>query len=173
MTCTEEAKAKRRAHYAANREREIAKTKVWQAKNPEKTKQICNKWHRENRHKIKKNEKAYRDRNREALNARNAEWFAKNPEKRLNYVHSRRAKKLLNGGTFSYGEVVALYVKQMGNCAHCFAFLDGKYQIDHVIPVAAGGSNWITNIQLLCAPCNRRKSAADPLEFARASGRLL
>ncbi|WP_371824720.1 HNH endonuclease [Paracoccus sp. MA] len=32
---------------------------------------------------------------------------------------------------------------------------------DHIVPLARFGANDITNIQLLCEPCNLKKSAKD------------
>lgn len=47
------------------------------------------------------------------------------------------------------------------------------YELDHIEPLARGGSSWPRNLQLLCQPCNRRKQAQDPLVWARKEGRLL
>lgn len=32
-------------------------------------------------------------------------------------------------------------------------------RFDHIVPLAAGGLNDVTNLQLLCRACNREKSA--------------
>ena len=45
--------------------------------------------------------------------------------------------------------------------------------IDHIVPLAKGGSDGPENIQLLCAHCNRRKSAKDPIVFMQENGFLL
>jgi len=47
-------------------------------------------------------------------------------------------------------------------CALC-SDSAGPFHVDHRIPIAKGGSNRLTNLQILCASCNRKKSAkTDP-----------
>jgi hypothetical protein len=43
-----------------------------------------------------------------------------------------------------------------GRCAECQA--DTYLEFDHIVPVAKGGSNSDTNVQLLCRKCNLAKS---------------
>jgi 5-methylcytosine-specific restriction endonuclease McrA len=35
--------------------------------------------------------------------------------------------------------------------------LETQLSIDHIIPLARGGQNDISNLQTLCCPCNRQK----------------
>lgn len=46
--------------------------------------------------------------------------------------------------------------RDKGRCAQCGSVRDLEF--DHIVPVSRGGSNSARNIQLLCEPCNRRKS---------------
>lgn len=39
-------------------------------------------------------------------------------------------------------------------------------QVDHVYPLARGGTSALDNLQTLCGPCNRRKWAHVPAEWA-------
>ena len=62
-----------------------------------------------------------------------------------------------------------LFRRQGGRCMYC-----GSRQrmdlmdIDHKIPVARGGSNQRSNLQLLCRTCNARKGTKTDREFRQA-----
>jgi len=61
-----------------------------------------------------------------------------------------------------------LYDKQKGKCNYCGNKLTIQYfHIDHKTPVARDGSDQITNLQLLCGPCNTRKGNSTDGEFRR------
>lgn len=55
--------------------------------------------------------------------------------------------------------------RDRGMCVSCHKDLTGiisigeKENFDHIIPLANGGINDITNIQLLCETCNKTKSS--------------
>lgn len=54
---------------------------------------------------------------------------------------------------------VKLYIweRDQGACVACGSA--NEIQYDHIIPLAMGGSSNVENLQLLCGPCNRSKSA--------------
>lgn len=85
----------------------------------------------------------------------------------------RRARKVAAGGTFTAAQVDALYAAQRGRCACCGAKLNGVFHRDHRTALANGGTNDISNIELLCGPCNLSKGAKDEIAWAAENGRLL
>lgn len=85
----------------------------------------------------------------------------------------RRGRKRDAEGSHTVEEIQALLVRQKFLCAACRISLKKKRHLDHIIPLAKGGSNYISNLQWLCPTCNCSKHAKDPIEWAQESGRLL
>ena len=51
-----------------------------------------------------------------------------------------------------------LFGQQEGRCRGCRTTFDFRHlEVDHLIPVSAGGTDHIENLQLLCGHCNRMK----------------
>lgn len=122
---------KNRAHRVRNREAEIKRRKEWGASNP--------------------------DRIREA----NRAWQAAHPEIVTARQAALRARRRKAPGRFTAVEIQNLLIKQQQKCAYCSISIEGGFHRDHVVPLAKGGTNWISNIVLTCAPCNHRKAATD------------
>lgn len=64
---------------------------------------------------------------------------------------------------------VLLRNRDKSMCAHCRKTIKlALLTIDHVVPRAAGGSDELANLQLLCDKCNRRKKAnPDPVKIGQ------
>ncbi|MFM8856389.1 MAG: HNH endonuclease [Actinomycetota bacterium] len=57
-------------------------------------------------------------------------------------------------------------LKRDRRCVLCGAGTDsGPLQVDHIVPRSQGGSNDLSNLQVLCALCNRGKSNRDDEDF--------
>ncbi len=74
--------------------------------------------------------------------------------------------------SFGKKERDALFALQKGRCMYC-----GKkereatyFDIDHKTPMARNGSDALSNLQLLCRPCNTRKGAQTDGQFRKAFG---
>ena len=89
---------------------------------------------------------------------------------RLTRQARRRSTQIGAEGAFTEEEVQALYRQQDGCCVYCKTILNDGFHRDHVKPLSKGGSNWISNIQLLCPPCNTRKNDKLHEHFAAQIG---
>ena len=85
----------------------------------------------------------------------------------------RRARKKSVFVSREIPTVVSLLVEQGGKCANCGVKPQRQVHVDHIMPLALGGSHEERNLQALCQSCNQRKHAKHPLDFAREEGRLL
>lgn len=154
-----EQEAQRKREWAArNAEHVKAKRKAKYIKNKEEAKRYAAEWNRANK-------------------SRRAEISAKyakcNPDVRRAVKAKRRARECGNEGGYSKADVQELKALQRGKCAACKSPLGVAYEVDHVIPLARGGPNVRTNLQLLCRPCNRAKGAKAPELFMQERGFLL
>lgn len=84
--------------------------------------------------------------------------YEKNKGKYRMYVIKRRALKRNAEGTLTNGEWETLKV-QYGFICPCCKEKEPKIklEIDHIIPLSKGGSNFVENIQPLCRVCNAKK----------------
>lgn len=148
----------------------------WTAENADKVREQIRDRYRTNpvsREKARARSYRYRSANAEKERARSARTAAANPEARRRRDHAYRARKAANGGTLSPGISTRLYKIQRGLCACCGKPLGDDYHLDHIMPLALGGSNTDDNIQLLRAQCNWEKNARHPVDFMQLRGRLL
>lgn len=117
--------------------------------------------------------RAYKAANKDKHRADVAAWQRANPEKRRIHHQNRRARKRDAGGKLSSGLAEKLYQLQKGKCVCCGEPLGKDYQLDHIMPLALGGSNDDDNIQLLRSQCNNFKRAKHPIDFMQYRGFLL
>lgn len=154
--------AKRKQYYAANSEfAELARQKQrrWRENNREAHRAYTRKWESDNRAHMLVRKRAYYDKNKDSIQASIRKWKRENPEALRDYWHNREALKRNAGGRHTRAEIADLLEKQNGLCAVCEVDITEKRHRDHVVALSAGGSNDITNIQLLCPDCNLSKRA--------------
>lgn len=142
------------AYRQANKEKLNERGKVWKRANPDKVRANTRKWHKAHPQVVKN-------------------WRKANPEAWRAQVQTRKALMANAEGRHTGAELKALMEQQRGRCAYCRKSIKTRYSVDHIEPLSRGGSNWITNIQLLCQSCNSAKQDADPVEYARRIGLLI
>lgn len=169
--------AYRREYYKANSEKIAARAKEYNRKNAEKISQKAREYRKANAERIADFMRQYQKNNAEKIAARVREYNKRHPEKQASITRNYRARKRSAGGTHTALDIARILGRQRGLCANCETelFKSGKkkYHVDHIMPLARGGSNWPINLQCLCPTCNLSKNAKDPIEWAQQNGRLL
>ena len=134
------------------------KASAYAEKNRDKLRATSTVWNAAHREKAKASTQAWRDENRDAVRV---------------HAQNRRARKLGNGGVLSKTIRQKLMVLQKGLCTCCKQPLGVSPHLDHIMPLALGGSNTDDNIQLLRAGCNASKHDRHPIDFMQSRGFLL
>lgn len=85
-------------------------------------------------------------------------WRSQNPDKVAAINRRRRARRMNASGTHTASEWKELCATHGYRCLACGKQEpDIKLTADHILPLAMGGTNDISNIQPLCGPCNSSK----------------
>lgn len=149
------------------------RTDAWVAANKERMTEYLRNWHLENRDRRLVQLRAWNESKREYLSEKALAWRSENGDRSAVYQRNYRSRKRAAKGDHTVDDVAAIRASQKDKCGYCNSRLGGKGEVDHIVALNSGGSNDRRNLQLLCLPCNRKKSDRDPLEFARSGGRLL
>ena len=177
-------KKNRQEQYQKNKKKVLKKSLEWAKNNPEKVKQSIKKYNEKNRDKILKYQyeyelkistirmrAEYRRNNKEKLLESSKRWVKNNRERSLANWHNYRARKRNAEGTHTGEDIKALFTSQNGICNGCGCKLQTsgrkKYHIDHIVALANGGSNYPSNLQLLCPSCNTSKCDKDFEEWKK------
>lgn len=184
----EKDKASHAAWLAQNTEKVKTQTAAYRARNKAKMKEIYAEYYVQNKEEIKAKKAAYRIQNLEKLKAasaasrarhpekvkaRAAAWDKANPEKVRARNRNRRARRKAAEGNHTKEDVLRIYDAQKGKCACCKGKVGNSYHVDHIQPLSKGGSNWPSNLQILCPTCNGSKHNKDPIDHMRSLGMLL
>lgn len=154
------------------------KQKAWRSLNPDKVKASFVRWVENNKERDAEVRLARRIRNSKDNNKKSSERYFANKERRTAQILAWRAKnpestkatknnyrsKVKAGGRHTAMDIKRLLDCQGNKCAHewCKKDLNGKYHVDHIVPISLGGSNMPDNLQILCPTCNLRKSNKHP-----------
>lgn len=127
----------------------------------EKNNERSRQWYHANREHTRQLAAEYYQEHRETKLQQALEYQANNPE----YVRARearrRARKAENGGMVTQEELRELFEQQESRCAYCgtliFFEIERDVQLEHMTPIAKGGSSDITNLCYACPDCNLSK----------------
>jgi hypothetical protein len=189
-------KQKSREYYLKNQEALIEKTKkytqenleskrqYWKEyiqKNKKKKQQYRLKYKEKNSHKISEGNKRYREKNVEKMRSyfqqyrqKNAKKIAdrlkryneKYPEigmesKAKNRAKRRDAAKFLTNVQKKINRQFFLMAKRLKRCSNM------NWHVDHIIPISRGGLHVPSNLMVMPAKLNLRKSARTDLDFSQ------
>jgi len=143
------------SYYQKNKERDQERNKKWLLKNPEKKKEI---------------DAIYRVKEKDKIRKANSKWSSENTEKRMANWRNRQARIANVGGTHTAEDVRRLLCLQSNECVYCGKDISDYYHVDHIMPIALGGSNGPENLQCLCPTCNIRKGAKHPNDWHKEIG---
>lgn len=160
--------------------------KRYRERHPDRIEERVRRWRDENREYVKTYRREHYLANADELRAKSKDWYYANkklalkrrkewlkrkPYKIAEANNRRRAKKRNAAGSFTYSDVIAMKKWQGGRCWYC-GTKRRKLTIDHRVALSKGGTNYPSNLQLVCKSCNSRKRDRDPIEFANSMGRL-
>ncbi|NLB11943.1 hypothetical protein GX830_01010 [Candidatus Dojkabacteria bacterium] len=175
---------RRREYMRGYRERNREYYKEYQREYKEKNKERLKAHREENKEKIKKYRegkkeyfKKYQKENREELNSYRNRWRKENPFKIRAYEYKRKMRA--NGMPLSKGRItktmevrIATKLQEQDfKCLYCGVNIEKDFTLDHIIPLSRGGSNDISNIDLVCRSCNSSKSTKTKEEYLEVLGK--
>jgi len=69
---------------------------------------------------------------------------------------------------------LSLFLEQKGTCQSCKLTIQAgqAWDIDHILPIALGGTNEPENLQILCRPCHRSKTTQSDIPRIAKTKRL-
>lgn len=125
------------------------------------------RWRAANIDKARATERAWARRNPDKKRAVRRRLVAKYPERYRNMARAaeyrRRSREQNASGQSSAAQISARWAYYGGKCWMC----GGPAEVmDHVKPLAKGGSNWPSNLRPACAAENRAKSDRWPFELS-------
>lgn len=139
-------------YYKENTQEIAEYYKEWRKKNIDKLNKYSREWAKEHPETVKSNKK---------------EWKIKNPGAVRAHTHTYQARKIGASGSHTAADIKHQYEAQEGRCYWCGAAVGDNYHVDHVIPLAKGGSNGPENLVIACPPCNLSKGAKLPHEWRK------
>jgi len=156
----EDVLTKKRAAHHANRDHNLARAAEYRTAHREELRAKARAYAATRMPTLVAKARARRHANPDPLRAYHRAWNKAHPEVMQALRERRRARERGSSGTFTRAEWQALVTQYGRRCLMCKRQEpDITLTVDHIVPLAQGGSNDITNLQPLCSTCNKSKGA--------------
>ena len=166
----EEVRAYQRTYYEANRSEAVRRAAEWGRRHPERVREHRRTTMLRHGDEYRRRARARHAANPEPKRAHNRKWKRANKHKVREADARRRAIEI--GAQTGCRKAYAAFVRWARDvksvpCYWCgVKTRPGKRHLDHVIPLVRGGKDAVENLCVSCPPCNLRKNAKMPEEFA-------
>jgi 5-methylcytosine-specific restriction endonuclease McrA len=139
----------------------LAQYKKARAKNPEAAREQQRRWVAANPEKMLEARRAWYRRNKEHAQAKHREWNRANPAKVTDYVVKQRitSPDLM----LELVDRRVVFQRDQGLCGICTRpVAEDKFDLDHIVPIKAGGEHSYANVRVTHPICNRSRKRHDP-----------
>lgn len=157
MTMRDELNARSRERYAQNSEKERSMSRAYYWRHREKIAETKKRAYQINRDVYLQRSREYQVSHPEQTRAAIKRYRAAHPERIRAQKHLRRTRIAGAHGRYTDRDVGHMLAMQQGHCAYCGRIV--TLTIEHINPIARGGSNGPENICLACWKCNLEKGA--------------
>lgn len=172
--CVECSRLRAKIYYLSNRKKLLASSQRWVNENRERSREAKRRYavkHPYQRKTVKAEVPYHLD--KEKIRASYVKWVKANPEKVKVNRRNGSARRKQAEGTHTAADIMRIGTAQRWRCGWCRVPCKNSHHVDHITPLSRGGSNWPSNLVISCEPCNLKKHAKHPLDFARERGMLL
>jgi len=148
----------------ANAEKIKRQKAEWVANNYDDVTAYAKEYYAANRDMRSETAKRWRDVNPERHVQNVLDWQKANPDRVKAHQHKRRSLKVNAAGAFSAEDIMSLFDAQDGKCNNPYCrteLTESNKELDHIVPISKGGSNFPSNLQWLCGSCNASKKDKD------------
>ena len=102
--------------------------------------------------------------NKDSILERNKKWKKENPLAHSSIESRRRCRNLSAEGAHTTEQLKARFDFHGNKCIYCGS--GERLEIEHMIPLSKGGTNWPSNLAPACKSCNSSKNAGSFWEFS-------
>lgn len=116
------------------------------------------KWVLANPQKMRESRRKWKQTHWEETLASRRKWAKVHPDRNREKENRRRVRKFGNKiEKISFGEI---WDRDSGICGICHCYIaNGKWELDHIVPISKGGQHIYANVQVAHPTCNRKKGA--------------